>query len=51
MGGFFQQHQGVEFNNPDGTPVHGRRSADSVVYAGPAEEGALTVAIRHDTHR
>ena len=21
MGGFFQQHQGVEFNNPDGTPV------------------------------
>ncbi len=22
MGGNFQQHQGVEFNNPDGTPVH-----------------------------
>jgi hypothetical protein len=48
MGGNFQQHQGVEFNNPEGTPVlaigRGR-----VVYAGPAEQGALTVAIRHDT--
>ncbi|MEP6574485.1 MAG: M23 family metallopeptidase [Gemmatimonadota bacterium] len=48
MGGNFQQHQGVEFNNPDGTPVHAI-AAGQVVYAGPAEAGALTVAIRHDT--
>jgi murein DD-endopeptidase MepM/ murein hydrolase activator NlpD len=48
MGGNFQQHQGVEFNNPDGTPVHAI-GAGQVVYAGPAEAGALTVAIRHDT--
>ncbi len=47
MGGFFQQHQGVEFNNPDGTPVMAA-AAGRVVYAGPAEKGALTVAIRHD---
>ncbi|HJP55832.1 MAG TPA: M23 family metallopeptidase [Gemmatimonadales bacterium] len=48
MGGNFQQHQGVEFNNPDGTPVHAI-GAGRVVYAGPAEAGALTVALRHDT--
>jgi murein DD-endopeptidase MepM/ murein hydrolase activator NlpD len=48
MGGNFQQHQGVEFNNPDGTPVTAI-GAGRVVYAGPAEQGALTVAIRHDT--
>ena len=48
MGGNFQQHQGVEFNNPDGTPVHAIGSG-VVVYAGPAEAGALTVAIRHDS--
>lgn len=48
MGGNFQQHQGVEFNNPDGTPVHAI-AAGTVVYAGRAEAGALTVAIRHDT--
>lgn len=48
MGGNFQQHQGVEFNNPDGTPVMAI-GAGKVVYAGPAEQGALTVAIRHDT--
>ncbi len=48
MGGFFQQHQGVEFNNPDGTPVMAGLGG-TVVYAGPAEEGALTVTIRHDT--
>lgn len=48
MGGNFQQHQGVEFNNPDGTPVHAI-GAGRVVYAGPAEAGALTVTIRHDT--
>jgi murein DD-endopeptidase MepM/ murein hydrolase activator NlpD len=48
MGGNFQQHQGVEFNNPDGTPVLAIGSG-TVVYAGPAEAGALTVAIRHDT--
>jgi murein DD-endopeptidase MepM/ murein hydrolase activator NlpD len=47
MGGFFQQHQGVEFNNPDGTPVMAA-AAGRVVYAGPAEMGALTVAIRHN---
>ena len=47
MGGNFQQHMGVEFNNPAGTPV--RAIGDGVVaYAGPAEAGALTVAIRHD---
>jgi murein DD-endopeptidase MepM/ murein hydrolase activator NlpD len=48
MGGNFQQHQGVEFNNPDGTPVYAIASG-RVVYAGPAEQGALTVTIRHDT--
>ena len=48
MGGFFQEHQGVEFNNPDGTPVMAALSG-TVVYAGPAEQGALTVTIRHDT--
>jgi murein DD-endopeptidase MepM/ murein hydrolase activator NlpD len=48
MGGFFQQHQGVEFNNPDGTPVMAVLGG-TVVYAGRAEEGALTVSIRHDT--
>ena len=42
MGGNFQQHQGVEFNNPDGTPVLAI-GAGTVVYAGPAEAGALTV--------
>jgi Peptidase family M23 len=47
MGGNFQAHQGVEFNNPDGTPV--RAIGDGVVvYSGPAEAGANTVAIRHD---
>lgn len=47
MGGNFQQHQGVEFNNGDGTPVHA--IGDGVVaFAGPAEAGALTVAIKHD---
>lgn len=48
MGGNFQQHQGVEFNNADGTPVHAI-GAGVVEYAGPAEAGALTVAIRHDS--
>jgi murein DD-endopeptidase MepM/ murein hydrolase activator NlpD len=48
MGGAFQQHQGVEFNDPVGTPVHAI-GAGMVVYAGRAERGALTVAIRHDT--
>lgn len=47
MGGNFQQHQGVEFNNPAGTRV--RAAADGVVvFAGAAEAGANTVAIRHD---
>jgi hypothetical protein len=48
MGGNFQQHQGVEFNNPDGTAVYAI-GAGRVVYAGKAEQGALTVTIRHDT--
>jgi murein DD-endopeptidase MepM/ murein hydrolase activator NlpD len=48
MGGNFQQHQGVEFNNADGTPVHAIGRGE-VVYAGPAEAGALTVAIRQDS--
>jgi murein DD-endopeptidase MepM/ murein hydrolase activator NlpD len=47
MGGNFQQHQGVEFNNPSGTVVKAIGSG-TVVHAGPAEQGALTVAIRHD---
>ena len=47
MGGNFQQHQGVEFNNPAGTPVHAIGEG-TVVYAGPAEQGALTVAILHN---
>ncbi len=48
MGGHFQQHQGVELNNPDGAPVLAA-GAGRVVHAGPAERGALTVSIRHDT--
>lgn len=48
MGGNFQQHQGVEFNNPDGTPVLAA-GPGTVVYAGRAEAGALTVSIRHDS--
>jgi murein DD-endopeptidase MepM/ murein hydrolase activator NlpD len=48
FGGTFQQHQGVEFNNPDGTPVHAVLGG-TVVHSGPAERGALTVTIRHDT--
>ena len=47
MGGYFQQHQGVEFNNPAGTPVHAIGDG-VVVFAGQAEGGANTVAIRHD---
>jgi murein DD-endopeptidase MepM/ murein hydrolase activator NlpD len=47
MGGNFQPHQGVEFNNGNGTPVHAIGDG-VVVHAGPAERGALTVAIRHD---
>lgn len=47
MGGNFQPHQGVEFNNADGTPVHALGDG-VVVHAGPAERGALTVAIKHD---
>ena len=48
MGGNFQQHQGVELNNPDGVPVLAA-AAGRVVHAGPAEQGALAVSIRHDT--
>ena len=48
MGGNFQQHQGVEFNNPDGTPVLAA-GPGTVVHAGRAEAGALTISIRHDT--
>ena len=42
MGGNFQPHQGVEFNNPDGTPVHAIGDG-VVVHAGPAEQGGLRV--------
>jgi murein DD-endopeptidase MepM/ murein hydrolase activator NlpD len=48
MGGVFQQHQGVEFNNPNGTTVLAIASG-TVVHAGPAEQGSNTVVIRHDT--
>ncbi|MEX0890898.1 MAG: M23 family metallopeptidase [Gemmatimonadota bacterium] len=48
MGGNFQQHQGVEFNNPAGTPVHAV-AGGTVVFSGPAEAGANTVVVRHDT--
>ncbi len=48
MGGNFQPHQGVEFNNADGTPVHAIGDG-TVAWSGPAEAGALTVAIRHDS--
>jgi murein DD-endopeptidase MepM/ murein hydrolase activator NlpD len=47
MGGNFQQHQGVEFNNPEGTPVHAIGDG-VVVFAGKGEAGANTVAILHD---
>ncbi len=47
MGGNFQPHQGVEFNNPDGTPVHAIGDG-VVVFSGPAEAGANTIAIRHN---
>lgn len=47
MGGNFQQHQGVEFNAPEGTPVHAVGDG-LVAFAGLAEAGSNTVAIRHD---
>ena len=47
MGGNFQQHQGIEFNNAEGTPVMAVGEG-LVVFAAAAEAGALTVAIRHD---
>jgi murein DD-endopeptidase MepM/ murein hydrolase activator NlpD len=47
MGGNFQPHQGVEFNNPDGTQVHAIGDG-VVVYSGLAEAGSNTVAIRHN---
>ncbi|HET8712998.1 MAG TPA: M23 family metallopeptidase [Gemmatimonadales bacterium] len=47
MGGNFQPHQGVEFNNANGTPVHAIGDG-VVVHSGPAERGALTVAVKHD---
>jgi hypothetical protein len=48
MGGRVREHQGIQFNNPAGTPVRAV-GAGVVVYAGAAEAGSLTVAIRHDT--
>jgi hypothetical protein len=46
-GGYAEQRQGVAFHNPAGTPV--RAVGDGVVvFAGAAEQGANTVAIRHD---
>jgi murein DD-endopeptidase MepM/ murein hydrolase activator NlpD len=47
MGGNAEQHQGVEFNNPAGTPVHAVGEG-VVVFAGAAEQGSNTVAILHD---
>jgi murein DD-endopeptidase MepM/ murein hydrolase activator NlpD len=47
MGGNFQQHQGVEFNNPAGVPVRAA-GGGVVVFAGEAEAGARTVVILHD---
>ncbi len=47
MGGNFQQHQGVEFNNPEGTPVHAIGDG-VIVFAGKGEASANTVAILHD---
>jgi len=47
MGGNFQQHQGVEFNVPEGTPIHAIGNGE-VAFAGEAEAEALTVVIRHD---
>lgn len=47
MGGNFQPHQGVEFNNPDGTQVHAIGDG-VVVYSGLAEAGSNTIAIRHN---
>jgi peptidase M23-like protein len=38
---------GVEFNNPSGTSVHAIGDG-VVVFAGAAEQGANTVAVRHD---
>ncbi|HKE89725.1 MAG TPA: M23 family metallopeptidase [Gemmatimonadales bacterium] len=46
MGGNFQPHQGVEFNNPDGAQVHAIGDG-VVVYSGLAEAGSNTIAIRH----
>jgi murein DD-endopeptidase MepM/ murein hydrolase activator NlpD len=48
MGGNFQQHQGVEFNNADGTAVLAL-GPGTVVHAGRGERDALVVVIRHDT--
>ena len=48
MGGNFQQHQGVEFNNPPARRCSPSTPASSCT-PGPAEQGALTVAIRHDS--
>jgi murein DD-endopeptidase MepM/ murein hydrolase activator NlpD len=48
MGGNFQQHQGVEFNNADGTPVLAI-GGGTVVHAGRGERDALVVVIRHDS--
>jgi len=42
------QHQGIDINVPAGTSVLAI-AAGTVVYAGPAEAGAQTVAIRHDS--
>ncbi|HEX5818695.1 MAG TPA: M23 family metallopeptidase, partial [Gemmatimonadales bacterium] len=48
MGGNFQQHQGVEFNNGDGTPVRAI-GGGVVAYAGRGEAGANVVAVLHDS--
>jgi murein DD-endopeptidase MepM/ murein hydrolase activator NlpD len=45
--GTLQQHQGIEFNEPSGTPVHAIADG-TVIWAGPGEAGAQAVALRHD---
>ena len=52
MGGNFQQHQGVEFNNPDGTPVHAALGGDGGLRrAGGAGRAHGRHPPRHHRHR
>lgn len=47
MAGSFQEHMGVRFNNPEGTPVLAIGEG-TVVFAGQAGGGSNTIAILHD---